>query len=57
MTWKSILVLLGFLDSKSQESPIGIGTEHRLATDFSNSVQKGGRKVSRVQVDDQSLKA
>ena len=35
-------MLLGFLDSKSQESPIGIGTEHRLTTDFSNSVQKRG---------------
>ena len=42
MTWGSLLVLLGFLDSRSQESPIGIGTGHRLATDFSNSVQKRG---------------
>ena len=57
MTWGSLLVLLGFLDSKSQESPIGIGTGHRLATDLSKFVQiKGGRKVSRVQVDDTSLK-
>ena len=42
MTWDFLLVLLGFLDSKSQESPIGIGTGHRLATDFSNFVQKRG---------------
>ena len=57
MTWGFLLVLLGLLDSRSQESPIGIGTGHRLATDLSKFVQiKGGRKVSRVQVDDTSLK-
>ena len=33
---------LGVLDSKGQENPIGIGTGHRLATDFSNFVQKRG---------------
>ena len=57
MTWGFLLVLLGFLDSKSQESPIGIGTGHRLATDFSNFVQKkGDTKVSKVQIDDTSPK-
>ena len=43
MTWGFLLVLLGFLDSRSQESSIGIGTGHRLATDFSNfCTRKGG---------------
>ena len=60
MTWRGDLGsstgALGVLDSRGQEGPIGIGTGHRSATDFSNfSLQKGGRKVSRVQVDDRSL--
>ena len=62
MTWRGDLGsstgALGVLDSRGQEGPIGIGTGHRSATDFSNfSLQKGGRKVSRVQVDDTSPKA
>ena len=61
MTWRGDLGsstgALGVLDSRGQEGPIGIGTGHRSATDFSNfSLQKGGRKVSRVQVDDTSPK-
>ena len=42
MTWGFLLVLLGFLDSRGQEGPIGIGTGHRLATDFSILVYKKG---------------
>ena len=61
MTWRGDLGsstgALGVLDSRGQEGPIGIGTEHRLATDLSYLYKKGGRKVSRVQVDDVSLKA
>ena len=54
-TWSSILVLLGFLESKSQEGPIGIGTGAQVSYGFQQFLQKGGRKVSRVQVDDTSL--
>ena len=56
VTWSSILVLLGFLDSKGQEGPMGIGTGAQVSYGFQQFLQKGGRKVSRVQVDDTSSK-
>ena len=47
MTWRGDLGsstgALGVLDSRGQEGPIGIGTRHGSATDFSNfGVLKGG---------------
>ena len=53
MTWGFLLVLLGFLDSRGQESPIGIGTGAQVSYGFQQfSYKKGGHKVSEVQVDD-----
>ena len=34
VTWNSILVLLGFLDSRGQEGPIGIGTGAQVSYGF-----------------------
>ena len=49
MTWGFLLVLLGVLDSKDQEDPIGPVRGHRLATDFSIfRLQKGGRETSNI---------
>ena len=55
VTWSSILVLWGFLDSNGQESPIGISTGAQVSYGVQQFLQKGGRKISRVQGDDTSL--
>ena len=49
MTWGFLLVLLGFLDSRSQEGPIGIGTGAQVGYGFQHfSLQKGGRETSNI---------
>ena len=49
MTWGFLLVLLGFLDSRGQEGPIGIGTGAQVSYGFQHfSLQKGGRETSNI---------
>ena len=49
MTWGFLLVLLGFLDSRSQEGPIGISKEAQVGYGFQHlSLQKGGRESSNI---------
>ena len=53
VTWGLSTGALVFLDSRGQESPIGIGTGAQVSYGFQQfSYKKGGHKVSEVQVDD-----
>ena len=58
MTWGFLLVLLGFLDSRGQKGPIGIGTGAQVSYGFQHfSFTKRGTRNFEHQANDVGLQA